>query len=686
MRNTIPFIHNTDELKEHIRSLYVIENYLTDSQTYRDFRSSLSDIVKGCYTIKECREYPIRFKFYKSEKKTHQLELRHFLINVILWTPFVEIQDPESLNESFICDCYNSIANIDDYINNVLINTLRDYHIKSTKINLNISDVIYSLCSINLDYADILNLTFDMKTFLDMYNNDEKFHSIMNYDYPDNIQPYEIEQILKKLQTQFIGLLKEDKENPIGVILRSGTGIKHKQLIEFAVSQGLKPTLTGETIPIQVKNSILIGGTDRPSYWLINALGSRKSLVMNKKIMGKAGYFCKIVVLLARTLSMTTEQLDCHTKHLVRYELKNNEVIKKLHGKYFKLNPSDPELKVFNSVKHRHLLGKTVYVRSPITCALGDKVCPICVGRTSAINFDIADGLSAFEGEEITKVINQSVLSAKHLLTTISEKIVFNDAFHKFFLCLGGEIYPFINDNTSVENINDYAIWIDPNSVDKVDEMDDDSLFNTMISNGKMYIRNIKNPNEPDILIESEGEKEIYITEEATNLLHANKGLIYFKDVDEDTKLFEIVIMNNELTKPLYSLMDLLNKNRQDTVSESIDSIAQKFLDLLIESDIKANVVAAELIINRLIRSVIHPYDRPDFTKDVLEPYDIYTVNHCLKKNKSPLIGIVFQNVKQQLISDEMFTERTAPSYVDHMFEETFSSDNIVKYIDYSNS
>ena len=680
MKRNVPFIHNTDELQEYIRSLYIIEDYLGSTETYQDFRDKLNDIVQGCYTIRECREFPIKFKFYKQEKETHSLELRHFLINVFLWAPLVEIQDPQALNESFICDCYNGIENIDDYINNVLISTLRDYHIKSTKINFSISDVIYSLRSINLNYSDILNLSFDMKTFLDMYNGDSRFHKIMNYDYPDNAQPYDIEQILKKLQNEFIDLLKAEPENPIGVILRSGTGIKHKQLIEFAVSQGLKPTLTGETIPIQVKNSILINGTDRPSYWFINGLGARKSMVMNKKVMGKAGYFGKIVVLLARTLSMTTEVLDCQTKHLVKYELKNKSIIKKMHGKYYKMHPSDPELKVFNAAKSMHLLGQSIYVRSPITCALGDDVCPICVGRTSAINFDIARGLSAFESEEITKVINQSVLSAKHLLTTISEKIAFNGDLHKFFSCVAGEIYPLINDNPFVDNINDYAIYINPDDIDKVDEMDDDSLFNTMISNGKLYIRNIKNPNVEDILIETVGNKEIYITEEATELLKNNKGIIPFSEIDDDTKLFEIVIMNNELTKPLYALMDLLNKNRHDTVAETIDSIAQKLLDLLVESDIKANVVASELIINRLIRSVKNPYERPDFTQETLEPYDIYTVNHCLERNKSPLIGIVFQNVKRQLISDNLYTDRTAPSYVDHLFMEQVDTKNIKRY------
>ena len=116
--------------------------------------------------------------------------------------------------------------------------------------------------------------------------------------------------------------------------------------------------------------------------------------------------------------------------------------------------------------------------------------------------------------------------------------------------------------------------------------------------------------------------------------------------------------MNNELTKPLYNLMDLLNKERAEDIDESIDSISQKFLDLLIESKIDANVVAAELIINRLIRSVKNPYERPDFSKEKLEPYMIYTVSRALERNKSPLIGISFQNIKRQLLSDELYQDR----------------------------
>ena len=236
-------------------------------------------------------------------------------------------------------------------------------------------------------------------------------------------------------------------------------------------------------------------------------------------------------------------------------------------------------MKLLDAKKDQQLIGKTIYVRSAATCALPDCVCARCIGITAVTNADIADGLGAFESEEITKVVNQNVLSAKHLLNKISETITFNVDFYKFFTFTGGEINPIVNDNETVPNIEDYAIYVDPTDIAKVDELDDDSLYNTMIVNGRFYIRNMVHPEEPDIVIQVENEKEIYISEEAMNIMKANNNLIPFNEVDDDVKLFEIIIMNNELTKPLYDLMHLLNRQNRsndDVIVDTIDGISNR--------------------------------------------------------------------------------------------------------------
>ena len=131
--------------------------------------------------------------------------------------------------------------------------------------------------------------------------------------------------------------------------------------------------------------------------------------------------------------------------------------------------------------------------------------------------------------------------------------------------------------------------------------------------------------------------------------------------------------------------MDLLNKQKVEEIDETIDSTSQKFLDLLIESGIAANVIAAELIINRLIRSMENSYDRPNFLNEELEPYNIYTVSKALEKNKSPLIGLSFQNIKRQLLSDELYEERNGTSFIDPFYWTDIPTDNLREYAKLSN-
>ena len=416
----IPVIHNTDELAVWLRPTYTLKEYFVDYDTYNTFLTKLMNLLRASFPIKECREYPIKFRFNPKERKYQTLQFRHFMVNLILWLPFVELNDLDVLNSNYILDCEHNIPNIESYINIAVINTMREYHIKSTVINYSISEVLYNLRRISIDFSMIMGLNFSALTFIEMYNDNEEVREIMETTFDENLQPYEIEQQLSALQAREIDIYKNTEGNPIGVILNSGTGIKNKQFAEFTISEGLKPSLEGVTIPEVIQNSTLLKGLDRPSYLYLDATGARKSLVMSKKVMGRAGHFGKITLLLARTLRMSTEVSDCGTKHLVAYDIKTKKHLSKLNGKFYKENIDDEYTKLLDAKNDTHLIGKTIYVRSAATCALGDYVCPKCVGITASTNYDIADGLSAFESEEISKVVNQSILSTNALCSAIA--------------------------------------------------------------------------------------------------------------------------------------------------------------------------------------------------------------------------------------------------------------------------
>lgn len=273
---TIP---NKEELKKYLKPIYILEDYTRSEEDYKYFQESLYNYIKGCFEIKECREYPIKFKFYKNDKTIHTLQFRHFIINVFAWYPFINLHGIEGvLNESFIIDCYNDIPKITNYVNEKIIEVLRDFSIKNTILNRSVSEVLYNLRRISIDFSLIMNLTISSETFLDMYQSNDRLREIMETKFPLDMQPSDIEDELAKIQKEEIDIIKGMKDNPVGIILRAGTGIKHKQLVEFTANQGLKPDLSGVTIPLPINSSTLIRGLDKPSAHYIDALAARKSL------------------------------------------------------------------------------------------------------------------------------------------------------------------------------------------------------------------------------------------------------------------------------------------------------------------------------------------------------------------------------------------------------------------------
>lgn len=256
-------------------------------------------------------------------------------------------------------------------------------------------------------------------------------------------------------------------------------------------------------------------------------------------------------------------------------------------------------------------------------------------------------------------------MSTKHLLTTISEKIEFNDIFYKFFALTAGEITPLLN-NSEIDNLDDWAIWLDPNNIYRTDELDNDSSFNTYIKDG-FLIYNMVTKEGFEVKSDS---REWYLTEDSIDLMKKGKGFIKFKDMEEEMTLFVTSIMNNELTKPLYELMDLLNTSRKDK-SMTYNDMAIRFTHLLLEANIKAMALSGELIINRLLRcDPDEDFSRPDFSgeRGDVPDYQIYTILKALENNKSVLIGLSSQDIKRQLLSDDLITKKTGASYLDPFF------------------
>lgn len=675
----VPKLNTVKDLKNLLRPIYIIEDYMDDYDTYEEFQIKLMNIICGCFASDEkirrtCIEYPIQFKFYREDNKSYKIQLRHFLYNVYLWYSFVEVSDIHILDDSFILEA-EEIPHINDFINEKVIKVMRELNVKETTIGFNVSKTNYKLRGISLELSQIMGFHFDEKTFIEMYK-DPVIRELMTIKLPQDAQPVEIEKIIDDAEKKLVNHLKSIPDNPISIILRARTGIKIKQLVEYLIMMGMKPSLEGEVMPIPIETSSLVGGLNRPSYQYIDASGARKPLIMNYKEMGNAGYFSKKMLELARTLELSREISDCDTKHLVTYEVKTKKHLKKLVGKYYKLD-GDDDFRLLKPTDEK-LIGKKIHVRSAVTCACGQNhVCARCVGEVANLNWDIAEGIAGFESEENTKEVEQNILSSKHLLTTKSEKIEFSDTFHKYFVLSSGEISTVLD---GLENADDLAILINPDEVERKEEFDSDSTYNTFISSGRFFIVNLVTGEQEEVRIKN--DKEIYITSHATEVMKSSKdGLIRFKDLDESTPILEVTIMNNELTKPLYDLMKLLDKQDRSALLDelTIDAFSQKYLDTIIEANMSASMAAGELVINRIVREKDNIRRRPDFSSIWMPEYDIYTISSALENNASITVGLSFEQLQRQLLNANL-DERTGTSYMDVFFQETLSTKEFKKY------
>ena len=118
------------------------------------------------------------------------------------------------------------------------------------------------------------------------------------------------------------------------------------------------------------------------------------------KRMGKSGHFARKCMLLVSNTHLRKDDKICDTVHPIEMTIKTKTHLNKLIGRYYKLF-GEREYKVIKKTD-THLIGKTILLRSPITCSSKNGICRACYGETLfKINQNCND-VGAFAGAIIT--------------------------------------------------------------------------------------------------------------------------------------------------------------------------------------------------------------------------------------------------------------------------------------------
>lgn len=639
-----------------------IEELAQDPKEYRKALEELYELIKKGFEVKEYRTAPIYFRLFDREgEDIHVLEFRHFITNMMFWEPLVVLDVYENMDTSHIVNC-NELSSgvIKDYIDEKIILPYRT-RVGNRKLNKTIHDMIYTLSRVSKDFNIILGLSMNVETFMDVAKKNPRFNEIIRTQIDENTQPHDIESTLDRLMKEQIEILKTE-DNFLKPILLSKTGIKDKQLSEFAINGGLKPDIEGNTIPVPINSNFIVGGLKNITNYYIDSLGGRKSAIMNATVMGSSGHFARMMMMLGTTVMMDKDNDDCGSVHPIKFTIKTKEHLKRLKGRNYR--PLTHRKYDVIRGDEKHLIGTSVLVRSPITCASENGICKKCYGQLHYTNDDIYS-IGGYAGAKITEPLSQSILSSKHLLTTRSQRVEFNENFYNYFEMGANEI---IVDSTSETDMTAHALVILKENIQTIVEFDE-SEFNSYVKlfhvvntlTGEM--QEIHEKNMVDLYISPELKTAMAKYDEAS----AEAYTIPLDSFSEDDKLFVVEIENNELTRPLYSLMHLLNRDGNDGC-DTPEEMAERMLDLLIESKIFSDSVHGEILIRPLIRRASDILKHPDFKSyDAIKDYQILTVSQSLEKHPSVLISLSFQNLQRQLVSPLTF-RKTEKSFIDSFY------------------
>ena len=659
------------------------------AENWDSYYYGLLNIMKDGIETDQVQKCMIDIVFPTKDKI--QLNIPHLFLNMILWYPVVALKHTIGPEHLFFSDTFTA-GDVKKYIDKHVIMPHR-LTVPNKLLNNIIADTLVHFIDVDnfaMYIADTLNLEDD----IDLMENSKEFKDLLHCDL-SGVPIEKVKDAGMEVVNKAIKIIMDSK-NIIGYnhCLRNAfaahEGINIRQYKENHYNIGTKPDGQGSIYHNIINQSYVTGGLNNMMYQIIDSGSSRVAQIISKKNVGESGGFSRILGLNNMGSFLNKDpHYDCGTRNFEHIFIPNKEVLKRLYDRYYRFDPNGVEYKIKEG--DDFLIGKKIYLRSPITCASraqGNGVCYKCYGDLAYTNADINIGRIATE--IITSQYTQKRLSAKHLLETLIDEINWNEEFRKFLI---------VETNAIKLGEADEDFWmkfkliIDPEQI----QLENDEDFfqhkfytteaNTLEDEGPFYneyltefiIENIEDGTQYKIgSIPSEEfpEAKMYFSTELVTTIREIVKKNKQEEIEDDTiqipmnlledkVLFYIKIQNNDLGKNLDIFNDLINK-RAVTKSYTKDQLLEKLIETLIRGGIDCQSIHLETIMSNQIKN---PLDRlqecnwlnPD------EPYELLTLNEALTDNPSIINSLIYQKLAKVLYYPLSF-KKTAPSIFDPFF------------------
>lgn len=605
--------------------------------------------------------------------KTCHLSIPDYFFNLIMWRPILWIDQKIKPKNIFFPESITAKA-IKNYIDEFVISDNRIDH-STRELSIDISDTLYYYHDIE-QFANYLCNTLNLEDTVDLMEKDPVFNAALHGSY-SGLQVDQVKAAIMKDAGISIDRIRASRkllgyDHCLADAWRANEGINPKQYAEFTIALGIKPDGRGGIFPEIVDTSFIGGGLIDPVHYFIESSTSRIAQILKFKNVSKSGTLARIMSLNNMDSYLYPDRnYDCHTSNLVPTIVKTDAHLKHLNLRFYRLHPLGREFEV-NYKKDKHLIGQTIYLRSPCTCASaarGQGICYKCYGNLAYSVFDIDTktgiNIGRIASELITSKQTQKQLSAKHILEASVDRIEWSDGFDKLFDMENTEVKL----SSYIDNPTDFRMYIRKDAIeaDTDDDDDDSDTYDEYIT---WFEITQKSTGESWIIRTKSGE-HLYITNELNGIIRkkatpSGDRLNIPISAIGDEPLFYLKVQNNELIKILNKLKHLYNRGEEVKRFDTIPALLQEILDTNIEGDMGISAVHYEVILSNQIRDPEDVLEKPDWDQ-VNPPYRILTLDEALTKNPSVTVALSYQKITRALYDPLTYRKRGA-SFMDLFF------------------
>lgn len=616
---------------------------------------SILNILRDGIETRFVQNMAINIKFVDNVDVT--LSIFDYFLNLMMWNLPLSTDEVISSKYLFFQEKFNKNA-IKNYIDDKFLNVNRTKYDTMTLCNI-IDDTLYRFKYID-EFSLYLCNTINDEDYIELMNTNQEFWECMHADL-SGVPLEDVKNTGQEIANKAIRII-ENSNHCLADSFATGEGVNRKQFREFAVNIGTIPDGNGGVYPNIVNNSFINGGVNKIADSMVESAKGRQAQIYSKNNVGTSGAFARILGLNNRNSRLHPHpKYSCTTRHYMNITISTSSILKMFNNRYYRLRKDGPEFKI-NYKKDTHLIGQTILLRSPMTCAShanGDGVCYRCYGDLAYTNANINIGTIA--AELLSSELTQMLLSAKHLLESNIKSIEWVDDFYNIF-----EVnYNIIRVKEDFEP-KKWKLVIDED-INREDDMDDleynqyVNKFQVMDHRGKVY----------DIY--SKTSENIYLSMDLAEIISRlpdPNGGKYEIDMEEikNIDLFLVHISNDELSATLEHVKSIINKYpKLDGMTK--DTLLQEFVVAVLNGGLSVDAIHLEILLSNQIRKGLGDDDileMPHWEFDYAE-YALINLDSALKNNPSITTTLEYQNISKTLYNPLSY-KKNKPSQMDLFF------------------